>query len=125
MSKMTAHEWEIAFEQLEDEHKATLSRIEKRLEKFATDYDKYKNRAEHIIEEKQSRISWLEANHERAIACYLKGECEKCSTAPKIIAILEGKEPFSDEKRSRKTTTIGVSFDNGSMFTNEDEYHDQ
>ena len=28
MSKMTAHEWEIAFEQLEDEHKATLSRIE-------------------------------------------------------------------------------------------------
>ena len=29
MSKMTAHEWEIAFEQLEDEHKATLGRIER------------------------------------------------------------------------------------------------
>ena len=28
MSKMTAHEWEIAYGQLEDEHKATLSRIE-------------------------------------------------------------------------------------------------
>jgi len=29
MSKMTAHEWEIAYGQLEDEHKATLSRIER------------------------------------------------------------------------------------------------